>query len=313
MLHKIKTYKSLVLAIILVETVLIPARGQHTYFSQYYNNPIIINPAFTGDAEIAGVSLLSRQQWVTWDGAPSSNSVIAHMPVGDYPMGAGGSVKYYRNGPLSMTGLGGVYAYTVDITESGRLSMGLQAEVNIMQNRLSDLELVDEGDPLFSEDAGLMFRPNVGFGFRYVHERKYTVHVSIPRLLNSKLSRPADVTSSLSTIQRIYYMGSSADFNIATDINLSASILMGFSKGSSMYGELSGLLWFRKRFGAGLLYRLNNTLGIILQYDHGEKFEMGYSFDIALGLMQYNTGTHELFLAYKLPFNQDQLLSPRRF
>lgn len=310
---RLKYIGSIVLLLMILITGTMGLSGQsYIHFSQYFNNPLSINPAFAGDRSIPGINLLTRQQWIGWSGSPSSNLLTGHTLLEDRKMGLGGTIQYDKSGPVSISGISGIYSYTVNITDDDILSMGLQAELNFVQNRLSDLDLVDQGDQLFMEDPGLMFRPNFGLGFKYTR-KKYNVYLSIPRLLNSNLSPPNSETTSLSKIQRICFIGSDTHFQLSSDLLLYAHILFGFSKGSSLYSELSSLVWMKERIGFGALYRLDNTIGLMVKYQHDNQFVIGYSFDVALGLIRFNSGTHEIYLAYKLPFNIVETLSPRKF
>jgi len=305
-------YKGL-LAIGIVSLTLLELSGQEqVYFSQYMCNRIVYNPAFAGDREIPGFSFHTRQQWISWKGSPSANLLMAHTRLKNKNAGIGVSLSYDRMGPVQHAGFSGAYSYTVQITDKSKLMMGLQGEMRILQIHLSQLQLVDQGDLLFEADPGMKVQPNVGFGFNFLFQN-YSVNFSIPRILNSNLSPYGGETSEWSKSHRVFYLEASSRYDINESLKLMPSLLVALASGTSPFVELTGMMLYRERFGTGVFYRFNNTLGGMIRYNHQDRIIVGYSYDISLGYRQYNAGTHELFLGYNFPFNRAKTLSPRRF
>jgi len=273
---------------------------------------MVYNPAYAGDPDIPGFSILSRQQWLSWEGSPSSNSVVVHTKMKNKNVGLGASLTYDRMGPFQQTGLSGAYSYSLQLSEANRIIFGMQGEVMIRQIQLSQLELIDQGDLLFSDDPGWKFQPNVGFGFNYIIGN-YSINFSVPRLLNSSLSPYQGETSRWSTIPSIFYLGANSSYDLNEELKIVPSVLLAFSRGHPLFIELNGLMYYNDRFGFGVSYRYNKTLGAMVRYHHQEKFIFGYSYDVSFNMTRYNAGTHELFLGYNLPFNKNEILSPRRF
>lgn len=305
-------YKGFLAASLLSFTLLGLSGQEQVYFSQYMHNRMVYNPAFAGDREIPGFSFQSRQQWISWEGAPSANLLMAHTRLKNKNAGIGVSLSYDRTGPVQHAGFSGAYSYTLQITDKSRLMMGLQGEIRILQIRLSQLQLVDQGDLLFEVDPGMKVQPNVGFGFNYQFQN-YSVNFSIPRILNSDLSPYKGETSKWSRTHRVFYLEASSEYDIIETVKVKPSILLALASGSSPFVELAGMFLYKDKIGTGLLYRFNNTLGGMIRYNHQDRIVVGYSYDVSLGYTQYNTGTHELFLGYNFPFNRVKTLSPRRF
>jgi type IX secretion system PorP/SprF family membrane protein len=282
------------------------------FFNQHLHNRMLYNPAFAGDRSIPGFTFLTRQQWMSWEGSPASSLLAAHTRLKDKNAGAGVSLFYDRMGPVYDAGFGGCYSYTLQLGEDQRLSLGLQGELMIRQIELTRLRLVDQGDPLFSEDPGLRTRPNFGLGMAY-RTGRYTLSVSMPRILNSALSPFEGETSRWSRSARALYMGAASFFDLNGAFRAEPSLLVVLARGDSPFIELSADLYYRESFGWGVLYRFDRTLGGRISYRYRELLLVGYSYDLSLGIAGYNTGTHELFLGYNFPFNKTKTLSPRRF
>ena len=57
------------------------AIGQDVSFSQFYTNPLYLNPAFSGAAEIPRAALQYRNQWQGFENAFSTYSAALDIPV----------------------------------------------------------------------------------------------------------------------------------------------------------------------------------------------------------------------------------------
>ena len=285
---------------------------EQVFFGQHLHNRMLYNPAFAGDRAIPGFTFHTRQQWMSWEGSPSSNLLMAHTRLKDKNAGLGVSLAYDRMGPVHYSGFTGMYSYTLQITDKSKLMMGLQGEIRFLQIRLSQLQLVDQGDLLFGEDPGLKLQPNVGLGLNYV-SGIYSVNLSVPRILNAELSPFEGESSRWSRRGRVIYMGATSSHAISEEWQVEPSLLVALSGGRSPFIELAGLLRYQERIGMGVLYRFNQTVGGMIRYKHQEMLVFGYSYDVSLGKLRNNVGTHELFLGYNFPFNRTKTLSPRRF
>jgi len=215
--------------------VCLPAFGSFTrtsaqdqpFFSQHLRNRMVYNPAFAGDREIPGFSLFSRQQWLGWDGSPTSNSLIAHTRLNNKNVGLGIALSFDKMGPVQHTGISGAYSYTLQINETGKVIMGLQGELSLQQIRISQLQLVDQGDQLFSEDPGIKLQPNIGLGVIYEHGN-YSVYISVPTFLNSDLTPFEGDASRWSRTRRLVYLGAASNYSINDNLEMEPSVLFGF-------------------------------------------------------------------------------------
>jgi type IX secretion system PorP/SprF family membrane protein len=301
------------MALVLLFALLIKLEAQEpVFFAQHQQNRMVYNPAWAGDRDIPGFSLLSRQQWVSWEGSPSSNLLNFHTRLPDKNVGVGIALEYDRMGPVQYSGLKGMYAYTLQVGRSGKLNLGLQGEFRLLQIRIAQLQLVDQGDPLYGEDPGMKFQPNFGIGAAFV-QGNFRAGISLPRMLNSALTPHGEETSRWSNSHQVLYMDLGWQQTINDNISLAPSLLLAFSAGRSPLVEVSGLVHFGEKISLGAMYRFDQTVGGIIRYKHLNRYIFGYSYDLALGKLLNNVGTHELFLGYNLPFNQIKTLSPRSF
>ncbi|HNR56801.1 MAG TPA: PorP/SprF family type IX secretion system membrane protein, partial [Flavobacteriales bacterium] len=88
--------------------------GQHTPLtSQYLFNGLVINPAYAGSRDALAANLTYRHQWVGFDGAPVTQMVSVHSPLGRRKLGAGLLVYNDRIGVSQETGVFTNHAYRI--------------------------------------------------------------------------------------------------------------------------------------------------------------------------------------------------------
>ena len=76
-------------------------------------------------------------------------------------------------GPTNNSSLFGSFAYRINLTKKSKLALGLSAGVNLIQARLSTLNIDQPSDPTFQNNINNKANPNFGFGAYYSRERFY--------------------------------------------------------------------------------------------------------------------------------------------
>lgn len=311
--RKLGTSRWLVMAMVYLFALLLKVEGQEpVFFVQHQQNPMVYNPAWAGDRDIPGISLLSRQQWVSWEGSPSASLLNFHTRLPDKNVGVGMSLEYERMGPAQWGGLIGMYSYTLQLGPASTLNLGLQGEFRLLQVKIAQLQLVDQGDPLYGEDPGIKFQPNFGIGAAFVRGN-FHAGISLPQMLKNTLTPYEGEASRWSRSQQVFYLDLGWHQTIKENISLDPSLLLAFASGRSPLIELAGLVHFGEKISLGAMYRFDQTLGGMISYKHMNRYVFGYSYDLSLGKLMTNVGTHEIFLGYNLPFNSIKTMSPRNF
>src|SRR6476620_5175420 len=95
-------------------------------YAQYLNNPLLLNPAYSGINNNFSAAASYRKQWAGFDGSPSTFNVNAHSSFNNNKMGLGLIVLSDKVGVNANTEVQATYAYKLDL--NGKfLSFGLQA------------------------------------------------------------------------------------------------------------------------------------------------------------------------------------------
>src|SRR5687768_13846127 len=120
-------------------------------YAQYLNNPLVINPAYTGFNKEFNASASFRKQWAGFDGSPTTLNFTAHSSLFDNKMGVGLMVVNDQIGENKNLLAMATYSYKIEF-EKMRLSFGLQAGIANYRSDNSELNIEDETDTYFLDD-----------------------------------------------------------------------------------------------------------------------------------------------------------------
>ena len=283
-------------------------------YTQYMFNTLAINPAYAGSRGMISMLLLSRHQWVGFEGAPSTQTLSIHAPIKHFNSGLGFSIINDNIGPVHQTSVHFDYAFIIKMGETNRLSMGLKSGFKVYQSKLNQLSLDRDGDQLFAEDVRGKFLPNFGMGF-YYYSDKFYLGLSTPELLKNELGESSQSqTKTLGREERHYFFTGGFVHDLSQDIKLKPSVLVRWLNGAPVTFDVTLNVILKEQIWAGVMHRFGDSFGILLQYQFHNNFRVGYAFDLSTTEMgRYNNGTHEIMLGYDFMLSKNKIISPRYF
>lgn len=263
--------KTLLLPLLLIVSITASYGQQDPLYAQYINNPMVINPGYTGINNVLNASLSYRSQWTGFgDGAPNTAAFSAHSSFFDNLLGLGVIVVRDEIGSTVNTQFSLAGAYSIEFGETN-FSFGMQAGVLSLQNNNSELNVADPGDPLFAGNETFS-KFNIGAGI-VIKSPKYYIGLSVPRLVNN--------TEELAMLdqqlyQRHYYLGLGYFININSDIGFKPSALIKAVADAPASVDLNASLVIRDKYTAGLLTRNFETYGLLAQINLNHNLRIGY-------------------------------------
>lgn len=289
---------SVVLASLLCTCNLLKAQ-QEPMYSQYMFNMLHINPAYAGSRAVDNITLLYRNQWVGLAGAPRTGTFSWDRRADDSNVGYGLEVYSDKLGIETTTGLQAFYSYHLPF-ENSYLSLGLSGGLLNYKVAYSEAVTNTGGDPVYQTDIN-SWLPTAGFGMVYVTPVWY-VGLSIPALLNTKVSAKGAVTSSGFGANNHYFLTGGYDFVLDENMKLKPSVMIKAVKGSPVQYDINTMWWFKDKLGLGLSYRHADAVVGLLEVQITPKLRLGYSYDYTISdFRTYNQGTHELMLRWEIP------------
>lgn len=284
---------------------------QDPLFSQYMFNTLAFNPAYAGSGDVFTVMALSRHQWVGFDGAPATQTFVAHTPLRNQNLAIGVSAMNDRIGPTRQTGGFLDLAYRIRTGTNTRLAFGLKGGVNSFAADLASLSTVVPDQANVSVQSRLM--PNFGFGL-FWHSDRYYVGLSAPKLLENELVPASSGVITTSNEARHYFLMAGYVLDLGRDLKFKPSLMARVVEGAPAAVDVNANFLLRERIWLGAMYRLGNAFGLLGQYQVNDQLRIGYAFDLTTTrLGAYNAGTHEIMLSYDFRFIKGRTVSPRYF
>ncbi len=302
---------SIILSFIL--GVVLQVQGQQDpLFSQYMFNTLSINPAYAGHLNQPTLNAIHRSQWVDLPGAPRTQSVTFHSPLGNESLGIGGTILRDKIGPTSQTGIFLDFSYKVHL-EKSRLSFGLKGGANFYNADLLSLNPVDGSDQVFQ--ANLTNQPLVNFGFgTFWHGDKWYASFSIPKLIkNQLLGDNSPIFVDNEEIRHVF-LGAGVVLPLNLYTKIKPSFLFKAVNGAPPSLDINMNFIFYDIFTAGLFFRSADALGFLVQYEMNRSFKIGYAYDYIISdLRAYSGKSHELLIGLNFGKTPKGDKSPRYF
>jgi type IX secretion system PorP/SprF family membrane protein len=266
--------KKISLLILFLSAALYHASAQtDPLYAQYLNNPLLLNPAYTGFNNTVAGSVGARKQWAGFDGSPVTYNATVHSSLNNQ-MGAGLIIVKDDIGASSNTEVHATYSYRLDLNNKF-LSFGLQGGFVNFKSSNGDLNPYDPTDPVFYGNQNVT-KPSFGAGLILSSDR-YFVGVSMPRMLKTKATFE-DVESEL--YARHFYAMASYVIFLNERVRFKPSVLVKGVSGSPVSADLNAAFNFDEKYTVGAFTRNINTYGLLAQMKLGDKYRVGYVFEM---------------------------------
>ena len=283
---------------------------QDAQYTQYMYNTININPAYAGSRGVMSIFGLHRTQWVGLDGAPTTNAFSLNTPLNDSNLGLGLSFVNDKIGPTSDNTISADLSYTINTSDTFKLSFGVKASGNFFNldvNKLNPAEPADDNLQAFDNE----FCPNIGAGV-YLHSDKMYFGLSVPNFLQDK--KYNDNQYAVFQERMNFYAIGGYVFDISQNVKFKPAFLTKLVTGSPLQVDASAKFLFMDKFMLGAAYRWDAAVSAMAGFQVTDGLFIGYGYDReTTNLRRFNSGSHEVFLRFELFNKVSKLVSPRFF
>ena len=292
---------------------------QDSQYTQYMFNTMSVNPAYAGSRGQLTMASLYRAQWIGLNGAPETFTLNLHSPIRNSRVGYGISVinDNIGDGVVQETTLDAVISYTLDISQTGKLSFGLNANGNFLSldfNGLRNFNEDGQNQQITAEGNISEFNPNFGIGF-YYHTDKYYLGLSAPNLLRNEYFD--NNGQNLLSISRInYYLITGFVFDLNGNLKFKPALLTKAVGGAPLQVDVSANFLFNEQFSFGAAYRWDAAVSAMAGFQITDQIMLGLAYDretSELGATRFNDGSFEIFLRLELLKRFQRTVSPRFF
>ncbi len=281
---------------------------QPPQYTQYMYNTMVLNSGYTGTSSKIEALLLHRSQWVGIDGAPENQSFSIHGKLKE-KVGLGLSVTNDNLGASNTVEVNGNFAYEIRTGYYTKLSLGVNAGVNILNVDYSKGIYSNQLDPLFQENLNST-RPVFGLG-AFFYNTNWYVGLSTQNLLNSQIYDDNEMVTNRKTQ---YYLMGGYVFDLSENLKFKPTVLAKEVAGAPLTVDVSGNFLIKEKLSLGVAYRYNDAVSALAGFNITEQSFIGYAYDYTVTeLNDYNNGSHEVILKYNIFDKNKRALSPRFF
>jgi type IX secretion system PorP/SprF family membrane protein len=279
---------------------------QDPVYTQYMNNLMSVNPAYTAVRGVGSFSGLFRNQWVNLEGAPKSTSLSFSMPFDSLNMGLGIDFLYDYTVPLTTTGLFLNYSYKVKIAQNSTLSLGLKAGVNYLDARLTKLDryhLDDEYILGYGDFKRLMFNAGVGV---FWYNEKFYAGISIPRLIENRYVKDEVYLGAASREKQHYFFHGAYMVDLSPKVSFKPGLTTIMTAGAPVSADFDFSFLFYQKVWFGVMYRISDAVGAYTQFQY-KNMKIGFSYDYShTRIREFQSGTFEIMLRYEFKTKETQ-------
>jgi type IX secretion system PorP/SprF family membrane protein len=273
---------------------------QDYQLTHYMFDNLSFNPGYAGmNNNICG-TIINREQWVGFDGRPSTKLLNVHSPVEMLRGGLGFSYISDKLGVESNNIARLSYSYHMGLG-AGKLGIGISA--GIIQKSFNATWITpDQGSSYtFGDDTSIPqnnasgVSPDINLGLFYKTEELY---------LGLSTTHVGGFSMKGLNVQNVhhYWITAGYKYDINQDFKLRPNLLIK-SDAASTIMDLNVNVLFRNMAWGGLTYRIGDEIAPMVGYQHsftdGSTLRIGYAYGITTSVIgDYSTGSHDIMLNY---------------
>lgn len=300
--------KLLLILSLLLSGVSVQAQ-QDALYSAYRFNPLALNPAYAGSRDAISIVALHRSQWVGIDGAPMTESLAIHSPIGKTKLAVGFNMAYDQLGPTNNLMGFLTLAYHLQL-KKGRLSFGVKGGIYDAIFDFNDLDYKNP-DPLENTGTVHSVVPSFDFGI-YYYTNYFFIGAAVNHMTRHEFKFENVPTSNEQYLHRHYNLMVGGAIPVAPNVVLKPSLKAQYVYGAPFTFDINFSTLLYKKVWVGASYRYNNSIVFLTEWNITDYMRIGYAFDLAFNeLIHYNKGTHEVFLGFDFNLKSKTIISPR--
>jgi type IX secretion system PorP/SprF family membrane protein len=284
------------------------AAQQAPLYSLYYYQPIMYNPAFTGNGNEVNTFLAHHSQWKNFPGAPEATIFGIDAPLRTKKNGLGAAMHHHQAGFMERLAVRGYYSYTAEFSPDSRLKFGMGA--GIINNRIdfSQALVKDHDDPYLLEADLKKTAFDAQAGLAYLW-KELRLGISIPQLAGNSISYTGTDKSSVYRLERqvIFSARHLIRLDNAQQYTLSPLLIVRAGGKSPACFDMNAVLGIRNTAWVGIFYRSKYAAGMNVKVNVHKKLGMAYAYTLLAGEAgTYRGAAHEFMLTYAFNTGADK-------
>jgi len=287
---------------------------QRPQYSQYMNNPYLLNPAVAVTNELIDVRAGFRQQWAGLEDAPRTFYLSGQMSLGEQSgkLGRGNIISGKtghaigfiamkdQTGPLSWTSFYVSYAFKMQISQDFMVSFGASGGFQQFLLDGSRLHYADNSQSGIGTINNT--RPDANLGV-WIYSKKLFFGASVQQIIPGKIDGYASSTASnrLNQLAKHYFLTGGYHIDMGNKFAIIPSLMFKFISPSPVSFDVNCKVVYLKKIWAGVSYRHEDGISGMVGLTLKEMITLGYSYDyITSDISAFQSGSHEVVLGIKI-------------
>jgi type IX secretion system PorP/SprF family membrane protein len=298
--------KKIVIAIYMLVAVATKMMAQdEATFNHYVVNPVLVNPAFTGNGDKYYVYGNYRTQWTGFANAPQTYAMSVNGPLAE-KVGIGAMLLSERFGLTNRLRGQVSYAYHYKNEKQGfQAGFGFSAELHRtkLDNAVLSNGFYDPDDRLVQGNLKPASIFDATVGAYAVIKNKITVHAAAPNLIRANLGKIEDTAKAEKTFLRQFIVGVGYKAVLSDKLAIEPSLQMRRVYLAPLEVEMNLMARFmQERFMAGVYFRPGSSGAMGLTMGIKESFfQLYYSYNASIAeFKSYSSQAHEITLGIAL-------------
>jgi type IX secretion system PorP/SprF family membrane protein len=286
------------IAFVLVLVTNQEVRSQDTYnYTQFFVNPSLVNPAYTGIDGQPAAFLSYKKQWMGFEGAPTIGTLSIQAPLPS-KLGVGLNFSNDKRGLLSTSAFMMSNSYYVPVAPETYVRFGFSLGAAWNKVDVNALNFGAIGDDVLTDllSSNFTLLGNAGLAFQ---AKTFQIGASIPNIFQpAYLSKDAFTVSQvkpfesiiLHTSYRYYFSQNKMAFEPTIMYRLNSSIPSQLEAGGVLH--LNNVAW------VGGSFKQHYGISAMLGLKPSRLSALGYSYTMKnVGINEMNSPSHEVQLA----------------
>ena len=298
---------------------------QDPHFSNYTFNSLVLNPAYAGGKGSLDAVMAIRNQWAGFNGAPKTQSLSLHTPLGNKKIGGGMLLVNDKLGASRITSFATVGSYRFNLEKRqrpiGDLVVGLRLGFLKYGIDWSQMKTTDPDDQmvLLGRATDKLTLPDFGFGL-YFEAKNYYLGLSLPHLIPSKIDFTNGKSVGLSEKgTHVYYQlifTAGYLYDLRGDVKIKPSILFKSVSGIPLQADISTTAIYKDKVRFGVSYRTGDAFVVLTEFWFKRQLRFGYAIDVTTSnVKSHSNGSHEVMIGYQffMKRTKKQILNSRYY
>jgi type IX secretion system PorP/SprF family membrane protein len=307
--------RKIILTLLILSSLYDLKAQQEAHYTQFMYNNMLINPGFAGARRTPSVLAMYRNQWIGYEGAPTSYQASFDMPIGYTRLGVGGTLARQEEGIEKRN-------YDVIHTNEATLRFGLNGTVRHYRFGVQDPSIVDDQtDMLLQTQKNNLYKGNIGAGV-YFDNKSYYIGVSVPKLIKNSISLDStqQVVTNSDEFRHLYVQGG-AFLRLNQYFHIKPTAILKLTGNTPLSIDASLGIMYDRRFLVGASYRMGNSIyggsdafNVLTFYQVTDKLAVGAAYDFTLSeIKRYSQGSLEFLVRYDMSNARTIIKNPRYF